>query len=204
VTTDKKLLFAIIILVVIIVVATIVRNYWDVISTSFASESNRNILITAIVAPIIVIIVGGLLNFSYKKFLLPFFQGRKLYVNVEKCMHSPAHSRGERHPTGTKMSVTFSLENNLGKRTYLTGVKLIAPKIYETEKEPPISKAPFILPDGSKSAYLEDVTPAHYTHRFFIKGHEILEPKLRCAFRLFYVPHSEKKIKGISKLQQVK
>jgi hypothetical protein len=197
VNINKILLFAIITLGFAILAAIVIGN-WGIVSTSFASESARNWFITLIVAPVVVIIIGGLLTFIYRKFLLPFFQGRTLYVNVERCVHSPAHSREQKHPTGTKMSVTFSFENNLGKKTALTGVQLVAP--YKTEKEPP--KAPFVLKGGRKSYYLEDVTPGQYTHRFFIKDKAIGEDKLKCVFRLFYVPHAEKKIIGVSDLQR--
>lgn len=199
----KRALSAIISLgiIIAIIVVIIFWNYWDIISASLASESTRNWFITLIVSPIIALIIGVLLKRFWTKFALPRLVGRGLYINVEKCMHSPAsHSREQKHLTGTKMSVTFCFENNLGKRTYLTGVKLMAP--YETEKEPP--KAPFVLVDGRKSYYLDDVTPARYTHRFFIKDCAILAPKLKCVFRLFYVPHAEKKINGVSKRPPVK
>lgn len=198
----KRLLSAIISLgiIIAIIVVIIFKNYWVIISASLASGSTRNWFITLIVSPIIALIIGILLKRFWTKSALPRLLGRGLYINVEKCMHSSAHSREQKTLTGTKMSVTFWFENNLGKRTALTGVKLIAP--YETEKEPP--KAPFVLLDGRKSYYLDDVTPARYTHRFFIKDCAILEPKLKCVFRLFYVPHAEKRISGVSKRQLVK
>jgi hypothetical protein len=202
VNISKRLLSAIVSLgiIITIIIAIIFWDYWDIILASLTSESTRNWLITLIVAPIIALIIGVLLKYFWAKSALPRLLGRGLYINIEKCMHFPAHSREQKNLTGTKMSVTFCFENNLGKRTALTGVKLIAP--YETEKEPP--RAPFVLPDGRKSYYLDDVTPARYTHRFFIKDYPILEPKLKCVFRLFYVPHAQKKVKGVSKRQPVK
>lgn len=126
----KRLPFAIITLVVIIAVVIVIGNYWDIISTSPASQSawlflitHTNELIFLVIGIIVTAISGLLWRLLWGKWVLPRLQGRGLYVNVEKCMHSPAHSREQKRPTGTKMSVTFSFENNLGKRTFLTGVQ---------------------------------------------------------------------------------
>lgn len=198
---NKKMLFAII--AILVVLAGVTANYWDAIVSTRSWQSFEALFTASVdkwfwlLAGLVATALAGFLWKLSKKWILPRFQGRGLYVNVERCVHSPAHSRERKEPTGTRMSVTFCFENNLGKRTVLTGVKLVKP--CETEKESP--KSFFVLPDGRKSPYLEDLCPARYTHRFFIKDEAIVEPTFKCVFRLFYVPNAEKKISGTSVLQ---